>query len=118
MSKSVLIVDDSFAVRSLIKKVMITAGFDKIEEASTGESAIDMALKSNPDVITLDNLLPDMLGTDVLKVIMESDVKSNVVVVSAVDKKSVIKEEIELGAVEYIVKPFNENELVDLVNKL
>ena len=62
MSKTVLIVDDSLYMRTLIKNALIDAGFTVIGEAGNGESAIDLALELEPDLITLDNILPDMIA--------------------------------------------------------
>ena len=66
MSKKVLIVDDSIYMRSLIKSAMEGAGFEVVGEAQNGESAIDLAVQLQPDLITLDNILPDMMGFEIL----------------------------------------------------
>ena len=68
MSKNVLIVDDSLYMRTLIKDALSENGFNIVGEAANGEEAIDLAFELLPDIITLDNILPDMIGTDILKV--------------------------------------------------
>ena len=118
MSKRVLIVDDSMYMRTLIKDALSGAGYDVIGEAANGESAIDMALELKPDLITLDNILPDMIGTDILKVLMDEGLDSKVIMVSAVGQQSVINEGIELGASEYIVKPFTAADLIEVVKRI
>lgn len=118
MSKKVLIVDDSMYMRTLIKEALEEAGYEIIGEAANGESAIDMALEMDPDLITLDNILPDMIGIDILKVIKEEGLHSKVVMVSAVGQQSVINEGMELGASDYIVKPFTSDHLVEVMNKV
>ena len=57
MSKKVLIVDDSPFMRSTIKSALVTEGYEVVGEAADGESAIDLALDLNPDLITLDNII-------------------------------------------------------------
>jgi two-component system chemotaxis response regulator CheY len=74
MSKKVLVVDDSLYMRTLIKDALAGAGYEIIGMAANGESAIDMAFELQPDIITLDNILPDMLGIDILKVLKEEEV--------------------------------------------
>ncbi len=118
MSKSVLIVDDSPYMREMIKEIMSKAGHDVVGEAGTGEAAIDQSLELSPDVITLDNILPDMIGTDILKVIKDQGLDSKVIMVSAVGQQSVIDEGLALGATDYIVKPFSADQLTDLVDKI
>lgn len=62
-----MIVDDSLYMRSLIKDALSQADFEIVGQAGDGETAIDQAIELEPDLITLDNILPDMLGLDVIK---------------------------------------------------
>ncbi|MFY0625833.1 MAG: response regulator [Reichenbachiella sp.] len=117
MSKRVIVVDDSMYMRTLIKDALIKEGFEIVGEAPNGEAAIDLALELKPDLITLDNILPDMIGTDILKVLMDEGLESKVIMVSAVGQQSVINEGIELGASDYIVKPFTAEDLIAVVHK-
>ena len=117
MSKNVLIVDDSLYMRTLIKDTLEKGGFKIIGQASNGEEAIDLAFELQPDIITLDNILPDMIGTDILKVYKEEGLKSKVVMISAVGQESVINEGLTLGANAYIVKPFTSDQLIEIVSR-
>ncbi|MEM9675204.1 MAG: response regulator [Cyclobacteriaceae bacterium] len=112
MSKTVLIVDDSLFMRTLIKKALISGGFEVVGEATNGEEALDMAFEHLPDYITLDNILPDMIGTDILAIFKEEDLPSKVLLISAVGQKSVVEQGISLGAIGYLVKPFEAEELI------
>ena len=118
MAKKVLVVDDSLYMRTLIKDALTAAGYDVIGMAANGESAIDMAFDLQPDLITLDNILPDMLGIDILKVLKEENVKSKVIMISAVGQQSVVDDGMKLGASEYIVKPFTTDQLIGAINKI
>jgi two-component system, chemotaxis family, chemotaxis protein CheY len=118
MSKKVLIVDDSLYMRTIIKDALADAGYEIVGQAANGESAIDMALELQPDIITLDNILPDMLGLDILKTLKEEDVTSKVLMISAVGQQSVIDEGMKLGIGGYIVKPFSSEQLIEAVKKL
>lgn len=118
MSKKVLIVDDSMYMRTLIKDTLKAEGYEIVGEAANGETAIDLAMELTPDLITLDNILPDMIGTDILKVFKDQGVPSKVIMVSAVGQQSVINEGIDLGASEYIVKPFTSEDLIAVVNRV
>ena len=118
MSKRVLIVDDSLYMRTMINAALSSAGYDVVGLAANGETAIDMAMDLLPDLITLDNILPDMIGTDILKVFKEEGVPSKVVMISAVGQQSVINEGMELGASDYIVKPFTSEDLINVVKRI
>ncbi len=117
MGNKVLIVDDSLYMRTIIKDALEEAGFVIVGQAATGEAAIDMAFDLDPDVITLDNILPDMIGTDILKVYKKEGLKAKVIMVSAVGQESVIDEGLSLGASSYIVKPFTSEQLLSAVKK-
>lgn len=118
MKKTVLVVDDSMYMRTLIKDALESASYQVVAEAANGESAIDLAMEHQPDLITLDNILPDMIGIDILKVLKEQGLESKIVMVSAVGQQSVIEEGLELGASDYIVKPFSPEEIIEVVNKV
>jgi two-component system chemotaxis response regulator CheY len=118
MNKNVLIVDDSLYMRTIIRDALQQNGYHIVGLAANGEQAIDMAFELKPDIITLDNILPDMIGTDVLKVYREEGLRSKVVMISAVGQESVIQEGIALGAKAYIIKPFTTEHLLETVQAL
>jgi two-component system chemotaxis response regulator CheY len=118
MSKNVLIVDDSLYMRTIIKDALQLNGYHIVGQAANGEQAIDMAFELKPDIITLDNILPDMIGIDVLKIYREEGLRSKVVVISAVGQESIIQEGIALGAKAYIIKPFTTEHLLETVRAL
>ena len=104
-------------MRTLIKDVLQQGGYTVIGEAANGEEAIDKAFELQPDIITLDNILPDMIGTDILKVYKEEGLQSRVVMISAVGQESVIQEGLNLGAKAYVIKPFTSEQLLTVINK-
>lgn len=118
MAKNVLIVDDSLYMRTVIKEALEVGGYRVIGQATNGEEAIDLAFDLKPDIITLDNILPDMIGTDILKVYTDEGLPSKVIMISAVGQESVIQEGLSLGAKAYLVKPFTSDQLLNEVNKL
>ncbi len=118
MAKKVLIVDDSIYMRSLIKNSLEEGGFEIVGEAPNGETAIDLALDLQPDLITLDNILPDMMGFEILKVLKEEGLEAKVIMISAVGQQTVVNKGKELGAQDYIVKPFTSEDLMEVVQRV
>ena len=118
MSKTVLIVDDSIYMRMLIKQAVEKIGYTVVAEAANGASAIELALEHEPDLITLDNVMPDMFGAEVLKTFKDEGLTSEVIVISAVGQKTVIEKEKALGIAELIVKPFTEEQLIDVITNV
>jgi len=118
MGKNVLIVDDSLYMRTVIKQALEVGGYSVVGQATTGEEAINLAMNLQPDIITLDNVLPDMIGTDILKVYSDGGLSSKVLMISAVGQETVVQEGLQLGAKAYLVKPFTPDQLLNEVNKL
>lgn len=118
MKKSALVIDDSAYARKVIGLALRKAGYETIVFAETGEEAIDMAINMNPDFITLDNVLPDMLGLDILKVIKEEDLKADVLIISAIGQQSAVEDGLKLGAFKYIVKPFAMEDVMEALDEL
>ncbi|MFK7796544.1 MAG: response regulator [Aureispira sp.] len=118
MNKRVLIVDDSLYMRTMINSALTSAGYEVVGQAANGETAIDLAMELEPDLITLDNILPDMIGTDILRVLkQEEKLASKIIMISAVGQDSVIQEGMTLGAAAYVVKPFTTESLLEVINK-
>jgi two-component system, chemotaxis family, chemotaxis protein CheY len=117
--KKVLIVDDSLFMRQTIKNALNNSGkYIVIGEASTGDQGIEMSLDMQPDVITMDNILPDMLGIDIVKELRKEDVAAKIIMVSAVGQENIIQESKSSGANDYLVKPFTSEVLVERIDKM
>ncbi|MEO1254159.1 MAG: response regulator [Bacteroidota bacterium] len=114
----VLIVDDSTYIRSTLKSLLEDKGYEVLAEAKNGEMAIDLALELKPDVVTLDNILPDMTGIDVLKAIKKGKLNAKIVMISAVGQQSAIVDAKNEGADYYLVKPIDNEELLNILKEL
>jgi two-component system, chemotaxis family, chemotaxis protein CheY len=113
--KRILIVDDSFYMRTMLKNMLTDAGYEVVGEAPNGQTALELAKETNPDLITLDVILPDNTGLDVLKGIKKDQPDMKVIIVSAVGQEVIVNEALEYGALAYIVKPFSEEKVLEVV---
>ncbi len=117
--KKVLIIDDSLFMRQSIKNALLKSGrYEIIGEASTGDQGIEMALELQPEIITLDNILPDMLGVDILKELRKEEIVSKIIMISAVGQDNIIEECKNSGANDYLVKPFTNDVLIERLDSL
>ncbi|MFD2516107.1 response regulator [Pontibacter locisalis] len=115
--KRILIVDDSFYMRTMLKNMLTDAGYEVVGEAPNGQTALELAKETNPDLITLDVILPDNTGLDVLKGIKKDQPDMKVIIVSAVGQEVIVNEALDYGALSYIVKPFSEEKVLEAVSK-
>jgi two-component system chemotaxis response regulator CheY len=104
-------------MRTMLRNMLTDAGYEVIGEAPNGQTALQMAREHKPDLVTLDVILPDNTGLDVLKGIKKDNPDMKVVIVSAVGQEVIVNEAIEFGAISYIVKPFSEEKVLDVVGK-
>jgi two-component system chemotaxis response regulator CheY len=111
MSKRVLIVDDALIMRMRIKEIATESGWEIAGEAANGEEGVQQYRALKPDLMTLDIVMPRLDGVSALRQIREEDPAARVVMVSAVDQRAKLTECIRLGAVDFIVKPFDKARL-------
>jgi DNA-binding response OmpR family regulator len=113
MSK-VLIVDDEPDVLLLLRVNLDAAGYETVL-AADGESALSRIEESGPDIVLLDIMMPVMDGWGVLRALSERDNAPRVVVVSAKSSDRDIARALTSGALDYITKPFDPDDLVNVV---
>jgi len=106
-----LIVDDALIMRMKISEVAKHAGWDVVGQACNGQEALDMYQELKPDLVTMDMVMPDVDGLAALEAIRAVAPSARIVMVSAVNQKDKLKRCIELGAIDFIVKPFDPEEL-------
>jgi two-component system chemotaxis response regulator CheY len=117
--KKVLIVDDSMYMRTMISSALVSTGrYEVVAQAGTGSQGIELALEHEPDLITMDNILPDMIGIDIVKELRAEGVASKIIMISAVGQDDVVEEGKANGAQDYLVKPFTPEVLVERIDKL
>lgn len=115
-AKKILVVDDERDILAMLRHGLTMQGYNVIT-ASTGGEAIVRAIRDQPDLITLDILLPDRHGFDVLQELKARSDTSHIPVIIL----SVVQDEgsgYRLGAVDYIVKPIGEQRLVDSISRV
>jgi len=107
----VLVVDDAEGIRTYLASLLELKGYD-VDTAEDGRRALALLEGgAAPDVIILDVMMPGLDGIETLRRIRESDEIVPVIMLSVVGKASTIVEAMELGAADYINKPFEEEEL-------
>ncbi len=112
----VLIVEDAWFTRRLIRKNLEAIGY-KILEAANGQDGLEQALTSSPDCILLDLLMPDMDGRDVLQALRDRGSKIPVLVLTADIQASSRQQCLDLGAIAVLSKPPDAKTLCDAIEQ-
>jgi len=116
-SEKLLIVEDERAVARGLVYALEAEGYD-VTWARTGAEALEMARREPPDLITLDLRLPDMSGYDVCRALRGESFRQPVLMLTAKDEELDKVLGLELGADDYVVKPYSLRELTSRIRAL
>ena len=109
---TVLIVDDSALMGRMLSDFFISIGHDVIGIAATGDEAMKLADEYIPEIITVDNILPDMSGLELVDLFKATGIEAKLMVVSALDNEELKNTMFKLGVSSYLVKPFDDLSLL------
>lgn len=114
-----LIADDDLVIRTLVEKKLVKAAY-RVITASDGEQALELARSIRPDVVVLDWMMPGLGGPEVCRLLKESAETSSipVLLLTSRAKEEDIRTAFELGADDYLTKPFDVAELDEAVRRL
>jgi two-component system, chemotaxis family, chemotaxis protein CheY len=115
--KKVLVVDDSMVMRAMISDILTKDGFTVVGQAKNGKEAVEQYVKLTPDLVTMDIIMPGEHGTDVVKKIVDVDKDARIIIVSGLNQKSLVMQALDNGAKDFLVKPFENAELLQAAHK-
>jgi len=116
-NKSILIVDDEGAIREMVQFALERAGFE-VQEAANGREALARVADRAPALILLDWMLPDLSGIDVARRLKKDDLTARIpiIMLTARTEENDKIRGLEIGADDYVTKPFSPRELVARIN--
>ena len=117
MAIRVLVVDDLEFMRDVIRDILEEAGIEVAGEAGDGKSGIRSYAAIRPDVVLMDITMPIMDGLRALKMLRSIDPRAIVVMCSSLGQQEYIIRAVQLGARDFIVKPFKPERVVSAVQK-
>jgi two-component system, NtrC family, response regulator AtoC len=115
-AETILIVDDERLIRWSLGQQLSRAGF-RVLEADSCTLGVSLVLQHEPDLLILDQLLPDGTGIDVLREIRGLNNGVPVIMLTAIDKSDIAVQAMKLGASDYVTKPVNFEELGLVIEK-
>jgi two-component system, OmpR family, alkaline phosphatase synthesis response regulator PhoP len=117
MGKKLLVVDDEQSIATLLQYNLQQAGFNVVT-ARDGEEGYHMAIEERPDLIVLDLMLPKMDGIEVCKRLRQQKIMTPILMLTAKDDEFDKVLGLELGADDYMTKPFSPREVVARVKAI
>ncbi|MBI1824018.1 MAG: response regulator [Nitrospirae bacterium] len=116
--KRVLIVDDSGFVRKSLKNILEKLGCEVVGEAENGLTVLSRYKELKPDIVTIDMVMPHLSGINCLRLLKEIDPNVVAVMVTSVSSEETILDCIHEGVKSYILKPFDEEKIKEVMAKL
>jgi two-component system chemotaxis response regulator CheY len=117
MEKTALVVDDSPYIQKELTRILEKHGCRVVATASNGLEAVKQYKEQKPDFVTLDLVMPQMGGLQTLTLLRRIDPSALVIMVSSMSSKDKIVECARAGATHYILKPFEEDKVAEVLEK-
>ncbi len=115
--KKIIYIDDEESLRMLIQNQLSIEGYD-VDVAEDGDIGLEMIEKNNYDLILLDIRMPRMDGLQVLDSLRKKNIKTRVIMLTAVSELNTAINAVKAGANDYITKPYNFDELLSCINRV
>ncbi len=114
----ILIVDDSKTSRKILRGILEEYGHEIIAEAVNGEDGFIKFKETQPEITTMDITMPIMDGLEALKHIKGYKNDAKIIMVTAAGQKTKMIDAIRLGAAEFLAKPYEAEQVIELINKV
>ena len=114
----ILIVDDSMFMRLSLKQILQRNGFEVVAEGENGAKGVELYKRFKPDLVTLDITMPEMDGLEALINIKKINPDAKAIMISALGQESFVKQAIMNGAKSFIVKPYKEEFVINVIRKI
>jgi two-component system chemotaxis response regulator CheY len=112
----IMIVDDTSLMRKVLSEILVVHGHEIVCAAANGREGVEAYSKVKPDVVIMDVSMPEMDGICALKLILEEDPLAKIVMCSTFGQQSFILKAIEMGAKDFIVKPFSSFQVIEVID--
>lgn len=117
MNKRIMVVDDSSFIWEELQYILKDTEYEIAGFAKSGEEALELYEKLQPDAVTLDIVLPGIDGIDTAKQILAKWPNAKIIIISSLAYDDTIDEASEAGACDFIFKPFDSQQILDSLNK-
>lgn len=117
MRKTILIIEDNFDIREGTAEILSLAGNYEVLTAENGKEGVDIALNQRPDLILCDIMMPELDGYGVLYILAKNPVTADIpfVFLTAKSERADLRKAMEMGADDYLTKPFDDLELLNAI---
>jgi len=113
-----LVVDDAAFMRMVLRGILQKGGHEVAGEADNGAAAVDQYNALKPDFVTMDITMPNVDGIEAVKRIKAIDPDAAIIMCSAMGQQGMVVQAVQAGARDFVVKPFQEDRVLDSIRKM
>ncbi len=118
MPGRIMIVDDAAFMRMMLKDILVKNGYEVVAEAANGKEAVLKYEETKPDLVTMDITMWGKDGLEAISEIVENYPDARIIVISALNERTLKINEKDIKAKAFLTKPFEKKELLDAINKV
>ena len=118
MSKKVMVVDDSRIVQLQLQKILSDTEYEVVACCQSGEEALEQFDQVQPDLVTMDIIMPGMDGLEAARLILEAHPQTRVLMVASLAYDDTIDEADQIGASGFVYKPFDREAVLSSIRKV
>lgn len=112
---TVMVVDDSEFMRRVLRNIL-EGGGHRVVEARNADEALKMFQNESIDIVTMDIVMPETDGIEAVKRLKEADEDIRIIMISALGHQKTVMRALEAGALDFIMKPFTADDVLESVN--
>ncbi len=113
----ILIVDDAAFMRMMVKDILVKGGHEVVGEGENGVKAVEKYKELSPELVLMDITMPELDGIGAVRQIKAFDPNAKIIMCSAMGQQAMVLEAIQAGARDFIVKPFQQERIIEAVDK-
>ena len=105
-------------MRMTLTNILQNGNHTVVGEAENSRKAVELYRELKPDIVSMDITMPEMTGIEAVKQIKAIDPQAKIIMCSAMGQQKLVVEAIEAGAKDFIVKPFDENRVLEAIHRV
>jgi two-component system chemotaxis response regulator CheY len=117
MSKKIMVVDDSRIAQLQLQEILTDTDYQVVACCESGEDALEMYDKVNPDLVTMDIVMPGMDGLEAARLLLKDHPQARVLMISSLAYDDTINEASDIGAKGFVYKPFDREQILASMEK-
>ncbi|MEX2583134.1 MAG: response regulator [Gemmatimonadota bacterium] len=117
MTPTVLVCDDAVFMRRLLREVLTGGGYRIVGEAESGVQAVELYRDLQPDLVTMDIVMPGMGGIDAVREIVAIDPAARILMCTSIGQQALMEEAVHAGAREFVLKPFQPSRVLEAARR-